>query len=223
MPARGIGWPKILDTIAGAVRSIYTGVRRVSALGLRPPRLHDFRRVPLQLAAANELLQGRQLSNAIASLKPCRHRGEQTASKSNLFGCSSKWLVSSGTVSGEFCQRCPYADRPNEEVPTCHQANTPTRWQRFRAWLYRKGYPPVAIQLLNVGTAFVRHVANGAREVSPERFRKRLEICQSCPTGDYSPIEQRCRACGCSVGHSEWMNKLKWASESCPRSHWGKE
>jgi hypothetical protein len=161
---------------------------------------------------------------------------EETNPDSGFRSCSSRWFSHDSAVSVEFCNRCQWRNRRNEDMAVVlaafhaehHKAFT--RRQRVRAWLFRLvqrvssgGYPSMAQQLLNFGLAGLKHVANGMAEVPEATFRMRLEICHGCPSGEYDAGQKRCRACGCGVDSRAFANKLRWASESCPRGHWGRE
>lgn len=59
----------------------------------------------------------------------------------------------------------------------------------------------------------VKHVADGLRKCTKEELESRLAVCKTCDQFTGSG----CKVCGCNcTGTYEFMNKLAWASESCP-------
>jgi hypothetical protein len=54
-------------------------------------------------------------------------------------------------------------------------------------------------------------------------------ICAACPSGLYEALPVapllaggRCKACGCGLARERnTLNKIAWATENCPRGHWG--
>lgn len=70
-------------------------------------------------------------------------------------------------------------------------------------------------QLNQFAWALWNHAKDGFRIVTPQEAETRLAICQACDQFDGN----RCLACGCKCT-GEWMNKVTWASESCPKGKW---
>lgn len=66
---------------------------------------------------------------------------------------------------------------------------------------------------LNLTKAVVRHVADGAKVVSDDEYRIRLETCDTCDRR--RPEDSMCLECGCYL-----KIKAKWRSEDCPLKKW---
>jgi hypothetical protein len=72
---------------------------------------------------------------------------------------------------------------------------------------------------LHFGAALAQHVAAGLPKATEEQRHERLLICERCPT--YDRASQICSDCGCNCnGRKEFLNKLNWADQACPRGHW---
>ena len=78
--------------------------------------------------------------------------------------------------------------------------------------------PSLSKQVGNVVSAAVKMVRNGAKFVSEEIRKKRMDTCLDCDRCISSWGQPRCTECGCFVGL-----KTKIASESCPLDKWGPE
>lgn len=67
--------------------------------------------------------------------------------------------------------------------------------------------------IYNMVKNFVKEAAvyakEGAPNVTPHQYEKRLKACHSCP--HLKKDVERCGLCGCLVEH-----KAKWATASCP-------
>lgn len=67
--------------------------------------------------------------------------------------------------------------------------------------------------------ALAEHLSNGAHRATRGRRAARIDICLTCPSGDFqlaSPAQlSTCRECGCFV-----YLKAQWAEQRCPKSHW---
>tara|TARA_R110000787_G_scaffold283355_1_gene396038 strand:- start:806 stop:1129 length:324 start_codon:yes stop_codon:yes gene_type:complete len=75
-----------------------------------------------------------------------------------------------------------------------------------------KGKPkmPSIFTMAKTFTAdLAKYVKEGAPNVSPESYKKRLETCAACP--DLIKDKMRCGQCGCLVEH-----KAKWKTTDCP-------
>ena len=77
----------------------------------------------------------------------------------------------------------------------------------------KKPLPPIFQQVKNLGTAVVKHVADGMKRVSDKEFEDRLSVCNECPLHQAG----RCLECGCFISI-----KAKWNSEDCPKGKWDK-
>lgn len=77
--------------------------------------------------------------------------------------------------------------------------------------------PSFLERALHFTKSLAAHVANGMRKCDDVELQARLGICQTCPQFTGSG----CRVCGCNcTGTREFLNKLAWASESCPNGLW---
>ena len=78
-------------------------------------------------------------------------------------------------------------------------------------------------QFGHYATAVARHVATGSHTRTDAEVARLLAVCKDCD--QYEPISEssgRCRLCGCrcNKGRSALTNKLRMASEHCPRNRW---
>ena len=80
--------------------------------------------------------------------------------------------------------------------------------------------PSVAAQLSNYAAAVSRWLAAGRPVRTDEKVGELLEICQDNRCGKYR--DGQCLACGCRVNSSGWAltNKLRMATEDCPKGMW---
>lgn len=80
--------------------------------------------------------------------------------------------------------------------------------------------PPVAEQVKNYAKAVVQHVVSGSVSRSDDEVDALLEICRACEF--YNQEKERCSVCGCrcSRGKTTWLNKLRMASQHCPKEKW---
>ena len=61
----------------------------------------------------------------------------------------------------------------------------------------------------NFTKELVKYAAQGAPNVSPENYIKRLGACEGCPF--FQKSKMRCGKCGCLIEH-----KAKWRTSDCP-------
>lgn len=81
------------------------------------------------------------------------------------------------------------------------------------------GLPPFHERLATFLKALTSHATGGFRKSTQEETADRLAICQACEQFD----GDHCKVCGCGCsGDKVFLNKLAWASESCPLQKWGK-
>jgi uncharacterized paraquat-inducible protein A len=76
--------------------------------------------------------------------------------------------------------------------------------------------PSVGEMTLNFVSAVkseVRSRVLGAKNVSEDEIKQRLEICNSCEF--FQAPSQRCKKCGCYL---KW--KTAWRSQKCPVGKW---
>ena len=58
-----------------------------------------------------------------------------------------------------------------------------------------------------------KYIAEGAPNVSPDEYSRRLSICEGCE--HFIAEKVRCGACGCLLEH-----KAKWKTTTCPKNKW---
>ena len=91
------------------------------------------------------------------------------------------------------------------------------------------GPPPTPVELpsiwirgLNFGFALGRHVLSGMKRRTEAEIIERFDICLGCEhhTGEGESLN--CGKCGCSCNADQgvFINKLAWASETCPEGKW---
>lgn len=122
-------------------------------------------------------------------LPPCSFRGKQIDDNRVECSCTSLMHNEEGVASVSTClYPCPYRDEARE---------TP-----------RKS-PPLYIKAFNFLSALSAHAIAGFPVVSPEQYKKRLDICLGC---EYKhPTQNECTECGCPI-----EEKAAWAEQSCP-------
>lgn len=81
--------------------------------------------------------------------------------------------------------------------------------------------PSLVTQVANVSKGAAKWIAAGRPVRSDEEVAKLFDQCQSNVCGLYRPKEDgvgRCAGCGCWLKRNGGlMNKLKWATEDCPK------
>lgn len=162
----------------------------------------------------------------------CLHRLSMVGDDDCMCACPG-FSGASNMVPVAFCDtRCPktWATKTAAEFCAVQKVGCPepSWWQRKVAsvmgWLRRQRmYPPIAEQAVNLILAAKSIVVSGAKRASEATRQRRMDICKSCPSGLYVPVDQRCRACGCNVAASKILDKLQWAAMECPKGHWGRE
>lgn len=70
-------------------------------------------------------------------------------------------------------------------------------------------------------TARRRWKAAGRPVRSDANVEALLSICQACPHArrDRRGLAKACGICGCRVNRRQFVNKLRWATGSCPANH----
>lgn len=79
--------------------------------------------------------------------------------------------------------------------------------------------PPSLLQMaLYFSSSLVEHIGDGMRKCNIDDIKSRLAICQEC---EHFESNGHCGLCGCACGGQRaFLNKLAWASESCPAGKW---
>ena len=72
----------------------------------------------------------------------------------------------------------------------------------------------------NFTAAVLKWVKAGRPARDDQGVESLLEICKSCPSDKYNAAQKVCSQCGCKLNLSHGLNKLRWATESCPLNHW---
>lgn len=79
--------------------------------------------------------------------------------------------------------------------------------------------PSLTVRAVNFAKALTKHALDSWRKTTEEQIQERLAICQGCESFDAA--KEVCLECGCDCSAaSVFMNKLAWASESCPLGKW---
>ena len=98
----------------------------------------------------------------------------------------------------------------------------------YLAWLAakeKKELPRLSEQAVSLGKAIVKHATSGAKKVSTEEAKRRMDICESCDMwveqgvvkffGKEIEVKRRCSACGCAMDV-----KATWATSHCIQGKW---
>ena len=83
------------------------------------------------------------------------------------------------------------------ELPKRQEVKLPSMWQQAK----------------NLTKAVVKHVATGAKEVSPEVYEERISTCKGCEY--FIESQNRCKKCGCHL-----LTKCRWKTSACPIGLW---
>lgn len=63
------------------------------------------------------------------------------------------------------------------------------------------------------------HISRGLPKSSRATIASRYAICTSCSSYDVS--NRQCVECGCNISNKkEFLNKLAWADQKCPKDKW---
>lgn len=78
--------------------------------------------------------------------------------------------------------------------------------------------PTIWQKMIHVGTAVVRHAADGLKKLDDAAYQQRLAVCSQCPSCDSLNWICRDKSCGCHL-----KIKAGWRSENCPQAKWPSE
>lgn len=83
----------------------------------------------------------------------------------------------------------------------------------------RRG-PSVIEKAANYAKAVTQHVLTGSQTRTDEEVSELMQLCESCE--HYDQQIGRCGVCGCRCNKSKsaWLNKLRMASQHCPKGKW---
>jgi hypothetical protein len=83
-------------------------------------------------------------------------------------------------------------------------------------------YPPISLQLWSYKEALIKWNKAGRPTRTQEEVEKIHEEFCDVPCEWYDTDQKRCRGCGCkvTVGSIAILNKLKMATEHCPKDKW---
>ena len=63
------------------------------------------------------------------------------------------------------------------------------------------------------------HIRSGLPKASVSEILNRYKICISCEEFDHK--KSQCSVCGCNINKkSQFLNKLAWADQECPKGKW---
>lgn len=111
--------------------------------------------------------------------------------------------------SGKYCVCKVCGLRVEAEDPSKVFATCPGEPRKF---------PPLLKQVKTYAKAVTEHVTSGMKTRTDEEVIQLLEICEACE--EYK--DGRCLQCGCRVNSdaNAFANKLRMASQKCPRGLW---
>jgi len=80
--------------------------------------------------------------------------------------------------------------------------------------------PSLLNQAANYAKAVTQHVLTGSQTRTDEEVSELMQLCESCE--HYDQQIGRCGVCGCRCNKSKsaWLNKLRMASQHCPKGKW---
>lgn len=83
-------------------------------------------------------------------------------------------------------------------------------------------YPSMSMQLHNYKEAILRWTRAGKPTRDDEEVKRIVDTICSKNCNWYDPKKKRCKGCGCKVttGAMAIFNKVKMATEHCPRGFW---
>lgn len=65
------------------------------------------------------------------------------------------------------------------------------------------------------------HVRSGLPKATIQEIDYRYNICLSCD--EFDKNKSQCSVCGCNISKkSQFLNKLAWADQECPKGKWNK-
>lgn len=65
------------------------------------------------------------------------------------------------------------------------------------------------------------HIRSGLPKSTKEEIFYRYKICETCE--DFDKEKSQCDICGCNINtKSQFLNKLAWADQECPKGKWHK-
>tara|TARA_R100001594_G_C4028169_1_gene260701 strand:- start:864 stop:1160 length:297 start_codon:yes stop_codon:yes gene_type:complete len=76
--------------------------------------------------------------------------------------------------------------------------------------------PSLFKMIRQFGSELTKYIKEGAPNVTPTDYARRLDICMSCEYLKKSAM--RCGKCGCLLEH-----KAKWKTSDCPEEKWPKQ
>ena len=138
-------------------------------------------------------------------------------------------------INEEICQHCDFVSRPHENP--CKKTNIKegniNEDEKILKELKEEGidveelknkdidYPSFIMQLMNYKEALIKWKKAG----KPTRNKEEVDqlhttYCSKCDW--YDQEKKRCKGCGCKVttGDIAIFNKIKMATEHCPKEHW---
>lgn len=124
-------------------------------------------------------------------------------------GVCSGFVAGQPWVEGRDCYLC-WSAANHERYKVLFKTWKPRRW--LRSILLRSRYVRFAL-------AIIRYLTHGLPRCSPADRAARWEKCEPC---EYNR-DGACGKCGCGVSPDarRVLNKVAWASESCPEKKWG--
>lgn len=63
------------------------------------------------------------------------------------------------------------------------------------------------------------HIRSGLPKATTEEIFYRHNVCMNCD--DFDHKKSQCGVCGCNINKkSQFLNKLAWADQECPKLKW---
>lgn len=133
------------------------------------------------------------------------------------------------TVDLEQCSRCPLAvvfkKRPCNKIPApCEECREKERqYAKTHDKVDVPEYPALVAQLVSWKEAVRKWRAAGKPTRTDEEVAEiKNKFCNRVNCDWFDPEKNRCRGCGCKVtnGGVAVLNKIRMATEHCPRGLW---
>lgn len=117
---------------------------------------------------------------------------------------------SCGVDFGDPCASCP-SKKWGPEMCVSPPEEEPLEINKKPPQLPNAG--EMALNFVSAVKSEVRSRVSGAKNVSEDEIKQRLEICSGCEF--YHKPSKRCKKCGCFL---KW--KTAWRSQKCPIGKW---
>jgi len=133
-------------------------------------------------------------------------------------------------VTDEQCDRCPLAvvfkKRPCNKAPApCDECREMERelGEKYKDGIKVPEYPALHLQLMSWKEAVRKWREAGKPKRTDEEVSEiKRKFCNEAACTWFDPEKNRCKGCGCRVteGGIAVLNKIRMATEHCPRDFW---